>query len=67
MKNKLTIEIEQEMLTATIEAMRELQMRYETEAWSLARLPSVQAQNLAQERLESAEVAAGLFSFFASL
>ena len=64
MKNKLTIEIEQAMLTATIEAMRELQMRYEAEAWSLARLPSVQAQKLAQERLEAAEEAGKLFDFY---
>lgn len=64
MKNKLTIEITQEMLTATIESMRELQTRYEAEAWSLARLPSVQAQKLAQERLEAAEEAGKLFDFY---
>lgn len=64
MKNTLTIEISQEMLTETIESMRELRARYETEAWSSARLPSVQAQKLAQERLEAAEQAGKLFDFF---
>ena len=64
MKNKLTIEIEQETLTSTIEAMRELQARYEAEAWALARLPSVQAQKLAQERLEAAEEAGKLFDYY---
>lgn len=66
MKDKLTIEITQEQLTLAIESMRELQLRYEAEAWSLARLPSVQAQRLAQERLEAAEGAAKLFDFFVS-
>lgn len=66
MKNTLTIEIQHEMLSATVEAMRDLQERYEAEACALARLPSEDAQELAQERLESAKVAAGLFSFFAA-
>ncbi len=66
MNDKLKIEITQEQLTLTIESMRELQLRYETEAWSLARLPSMQAQRLAQERLEAAEGAAKLLDYFIS-
>lgn len=66
MNDKLKIEISQEQLTLAIESMRELQLRYESEAWSLARLPSVQAQRLAQERLEAAEGAAKLLDFFIS-
>ena len=64
MKNTLTIEIPQETLTATIESMQDLQSRYEAEACALARLPSVQAQKLAQERLEAAEEAGKLFDFY---
>lgn len=66
MNDKLKIEISQEQLTLAIESMRELQLRYEAEAWSLARLPSVQAQRLAQARLEAAEGAAKLLDFFIS-
>lgn len=66
MNGKLKIEISQEQLTLAIESMRELQLRYEAEAWSLARLPSMQAQRLAQERLEAAEGAAKLLDYFIS-
>lgn len=64
MKNKLTIEITQEMLTATIEAMQALQHRYEAEALALSRMPSTEAQELAQKRLEAAREASSLFDFF---
>lgn len=64
MKDTLTIEIPYEMLPAAIEAMSDLQNRYEAEACALARLPSADAQELAQARLESAKVAADLFNFF---
>lgn len=61
----MEIEISQDLLSATIEAMRDLQAYYEADACALARIDSPQARELAQERLESAEAASGLFSFFA--
>lgn len=56
-----------DILTATIEAMRDLQAYYESDACALAHLESQSAKELAQERIESAEVASGLFGFFLSL
>ena len=53
MKMDVTPEVQQ----ATIEAMHDLQVRYEAEAAALARLGSPEAKELAQERLESANAA----------
>lgn len=64
MKDALTIEITQETLTATIEAMQELQHRYEAEALVLSRMPSAEALELAQKRLEAARTTSSLFEFF---
>lgn len=60
----MNIDIDQELLTATIEAMRDLQAYYEADACALARMDSPHARKLAQERLESAGVASGLYSFY---
>ena len=60
----MKIEISQELLTATIEALRDLQAYYEADACALARVDSPQAGKLAQERLESAGVANELFDFY---
>ena len=62
----LHIQISQELLSATIEAMRDLQARYEAEAAALASLGEA-GRELAGERLESAKVARGLFDYFAGL
>jgi len=56
-----------DILTATIEAMRVLYTRLEVEAVALAGLKSPEAEKLAQERLEDAEVAEKLFDFFGGL
>ena len=45
-----------DILTATIEAMRDLKAYYENDACALARINGKQASELAQARLESAEV-----------
>ena len=63
----LYIEIEQEMLSAAIEAMRDLKAYYEADAAALARLDSPEGRELAQERLESAAAASGLYDYFGSL
>lgn len=63
----MKIELGEELLSATVEAMRDLQARYEAEACALARMDSRQARELAQERLESAKVASGLYTYFATL
>lgn len=63
----MKIELSEEVLSATVEAMRDLWAYYEADACALARLDSQQARELAQERLESARVASGLFSFYARL
>ncbi len=55
------------ILAATIDAMRELESRYQAEAAALARLDSPEARKLAQERVKSANVATGLFNFFLGL
>lgn len=56
-----------DILSATIEAMRELESRYQAEAAALARLDSQEAKELAQERVEDANVATGLFDFYTDL
>lgn len=56
-----------DILTATIEAMRDLKAYYAGDACALARLDGTQAQELAQERLESAEIATGLYDFYGGL
>ena len=61
----MRIDINPEVLQATIEAMHDLQARYEAEAVALAQLDSRVAKELAQERLESANVARGLSDFYA--
>lgn len=65
--NELLFPIPQDVLTATIEAPRDLEGYYESDACALARLDSKQAKELAQERLESAGVASGLFTFYLGL
>ncbi|MCR1911012.1 hypothetical protein [Flavonifractor plautii] len=65
--NELLFPIPQDVLTATIEALRDLEGYYESDACALARLDSKQAKELAQERLESAGVASGLFTFYLGL
>ena len=65
--NEVMYPIPQEILTATIEAMRDLESYYESDACALARLNSKQAKELARERLESAGVARGLFTFYLRL
>ena len=65
--NELMFPIPQDTLTATIEAMRDLEGYYESDACALARLDSKQAKELAQERLESANVASGLYGFYLNL
>lgn len=63
----MKIDISQELLSATIEAMRDLEARYEAEAVSFALIKCPEAQKRAIERAESADVARGLFDFFAGL
>lgn len=63
----LKFEIEPDMLSATIEAMRDLEAYYQADACALARLDSKEAKELAQSRLESANVATGLFDFYSDL
>ena len=65
--NELLFPIPQDVLTATIEAMRDLKGYYESDACSLAKMPSKEAQELAQERLESAGAASGLYAFYLGL
>jgi len=60
----LTIQIDSEILNATVEAARELKERYEAEAAALARLDTPEAKELAQERLNAANVAKGLFNYY---
>ena len=65
--NELTFSIRAEMLSATVEAMRDLKGYYEADAAALARLDCLEARELAQERLESVAVASGLYEYFGSL
>lgn len=59
--------IPSDLLTATIEALRVLYTRLEVEAAALVTLKSPEAEKLAQERLEDAEVAERLFEFYLNL
>ena len=65
--NELMFPIPTEVLSATVEAMRDLKAYYESDACALAHLEGKEAQELAQERLESAGVAGGLYDFYGSL
>lgn len=67
--NELRFPIPQDILTATIEAMRDLEYRYQAEAAALALLAGEcpAAKELAEERAESAKVASGLYGFYLSL
>lgn len=60
----VSIQIDPAILAATTEALRDLKTYYEADAAALARLNTTEAHNLAQERLEQAEVATGLYDFF---
>ena len=62
----LYIKMNPELLSASVEAMRDLQARYEADAAALATIEGVGVK-LAQERLESAQMAQGLFNFFSAL
>lgn len=59
--------IPSEILTATIEALRNFYTRLEVEAAALAGIKSPEAERLAQGRLEDAEVAEKLFEFYLNL
>ena len=61
------VEIDPDILSATFEAMRDLKTYYERDAASLARLGGEKAAGLANERLDSAAVAAGLCNFYGAL
>ena len=61
----MNIEVTPEILQATVEAMGELQRRYEAEAAALAQLGSPEGRELAQERLEAASAAGELLLFYA--
>jgi len=63
----MKIDISQELLSATVEAMRDLESRYEAEAIAFSVIACPDAQQRAIERAESASVARGLFNFFAGL
>lgn len=63
----MKFEISQETLTATIEAMRDYQLRLEVEAAALTGVASGLARHLSQERLDQAEEVRKLFDFFAHL
>jgi len=67
--NELKFPIPQDILTATIEAMRDLEYRYQAEAAAFALIAGEvpQARDLAIERSEAASVASGLYSFYLSL
>lgn len=65
--NEVRYPIPADILTATIESMRELKARYEADACALAGLSGPHARELAQERVEEAEVAAGLYDFYGAL
>ena len=67
MKKELIIRNEDpELLNATIEAMRDLQQRYELEAASFASLGDI-GKGFAQERIRNARLAERLFEFFAGV
>ena len=53
--------------TAMNEVMYLMESYYESDACALARLDSEQARELAQERVEAAGVASGLFTFYLGL
>lgn len=59
--------IPDEILTPTIELLRETQLRLELEATALLSLDSPQSCTLAQERLEQALTARKLFEFYLNL
>lgn len=65
--NEQKFAIPVDILSATVEAMRTLMLLMEMEAAALARLDSEEAKALAQERLEDAKVAEGLYCFYADL
>ncbi len=67
--NELKFAIPNDILTATIEAMRDLEYRYQAEAAAFAQIAGEcpEACTLAKERSESAVVATGLFNFYADL
>ena len=66
-ENELLFPIPQDILTSTIEAMRDYQLRLEVEATALAGLNDPAAQELAQERLEQARRVKTLFQHYSQL
>jgi hypothetical protein len=60
----MNIEIDQETLTATIEALRDLKAYYESEAAALARVNSSPANRLAETRIEQADTVSELLDFY---
>lgn len=65
--NELLFPIPQDILTSTIESMRDYQLRLEVEAAALAGLTDPAAQELAQERLEQAGRVKTLFQHYSRL
>lgn len=63
----MKIEITQEQLTDTIEAMRDYLSRLEQDAAAIARLPSTRAHQRAELLLAQAETVSKLFGFFLRL
>lgn len=63
----MKFEIPDKILSITIEATRDYQLRLEAEAAALAGLPGERAKRLAQERLEQAEAVRSVCDYFISL
>ena len=64
---ELRFPIPPEILTMTVEATKLLMILLEAEAAALARLDSEEAKQLAQERLEDAQMAERLYNFYLDL
>ena len=63
----MIINISQDDLTATIEALNDYQKRLEADAAALASLPGMIPRRIAEQRAEEAETVKRLFDFFTSL
>lgn len=62
----MEFEIDPELLTSAQDVLRDAQAYYEADACALARLGTLEARELAQERLKTAKLAETLFYFFGS-
>ena len=63
----MKVDIPNILLTRTIEAMRDYQLRLEVEGSALAGLPGVIPRQLAEKRLEQAKTIEELFEFYIQL